>query len=120
MPGEPVTLSVDEGIATVTLNRPERMNCLDAEAATALFLALKDAERQKAKVIIITGSGKAFCSGGDVKTMHDAEHPERFLMELVKPIHDVVLAIRRSPLVVMAAVNGAATGAGCGRPRAGP
>jgi len=113
MPGEPVTLTVDEGIATLTLNRPERMNCLDMETATALFVALKDAERQNARVIIVTGSGKAFCSGGDVKAMHDAKNPERFLMELVKPIHDVVLAIRRSPAVVIASVNGVATGAGC-------
>jgi 2-(1,2-epoxy-1,2-dihydrophenyl)acetyl-CoA isomerase len=113
MPGEPVSLTVDDGIATATMNRPERMNCLDLEAATALFVSLKEAERQKAKTIIITGSGKAFCSGGDVKAMHDAKNPEKFLMELVKPIHDVVLAIRRSPVLVIAAVNGVATGAGC-------
>ncbi|MFH0815959.1 MAG: enoyl-CoA hydratase-related protein [Methanobacteriota archaeon] len=113
MPGEAVSLKVDDGTAAVTLTRPERMNCLDAETAAALFVALKDAERQNAKVIIITGSGKAFCSGGDVKAMGEAKNPERFLMELVKPIHDVVLAVRRSPALVLAAVNGVATGAGC-------
>jgi 2-(1,2-epoxy-1,2-dihydrophenyl)acetyl-CoA isomerase len=113
MPGDGAKLTMDAGIATITLDRPERMNCLDGEAATALLAALRDAKRQGAKVIVITGSGKSFCSGGDVKAMHAAEKPERFLMELVKPIHDVVLEIRRAPQVVIAAVNGSATGAGC-------
>jgi 2-(1,2-epoxy-1,2-dihydrophenyl)acetyl-CoA isomerase len=113
MPGEAATLSVEGGVATVTLARPERMNCLDGETASALLGAIKGARRQGAKVLIITGSGRAFCSGGDVKAMHAAEDPERFLMELVKPIHEVVLEIRRSPMVVIAAVNGIATGAGC-------
>jgi len=113
MPGDAATLKVDSGIATITIARPERMNCLDGETASALLAALKDAGRQSAKVVVVTGSGKAFCSGGDVKAMHAAEMPERFLMELVKPIHEVVLEIRRAPQVVIAAVNGVATGAGC-------
>ena len=114
MPGEPVALTMEDGTATVTLNRPDRMNCLDAETAAALFMALKDAERQKAKVMIITGSGKAFCSGGDVHEIIGPlvamKMPE--LLEFTRMTGDMVKAMRACPQPIIAAIDGVCTGAG--------
>jgi 2-(1,2-epoxy-1,2-dihydrophenyl)acetyl-CoA isomerase len=114
MAGSAAELSVGQGIGTVTLNRPERMNCLDLDTCDALLGCIRRAGSDPAvKVIVLRGSGKAFCAGGDVRAMHESSDPERFLMELAQRIHAVVLALQRTPKVVLAAINGAATGAGC-------
>ena len=113
MPGEAATLEIYDGIATVTMNRPERMNCLDFETCDAVLKAIKTAvANADTKVIILRGSGRAFCAGGDVKGMCDAKEPERFLMDIASRIHRIVMEVQSSPKLVIAAVNGVATGAG--------
>lgn len=102
------------GIAIITLNTPDNMNALDATMSEELDDALLQCQEDDAiKVIIITGRGKAFCAGGNVKAMADAADPEKFLAELSGWIHKPVHRIYTMEKVVIAAVNGHAVGAGC-------
>jgi len=67
-------LEVSEGIATLTLNRPERLNALDNETLAELSTAFSDlSHREDVRVLVLTGAGRAFCAGGDVKAQ-----PTRF------------------------------------------
>jgi enoyl-CoA hydratase/carnithine racemase len=103
------------GVATITLNRPDRLNALTFEIYDELrntFRALDTEEGVRA--IVITGEGKAFCSGGDV---HDIIGPlltrdYRGLLDFTRMTCDLVLAIRRCRRPVVAALNGTTAGAG--------
>src|SRR6187431_3706618 len=107
---------VVDGIATITLNRPERLNALGDTLREDLHDAVMHAsEDDQVRVMVITGAGKGFCSGGDVKAMNEAKESgaARPLGEKVAPLRDrVLLAMRDAPQPIIAAVNGAAAGAG--------
>ena len=107
---------VADGIATLTLNRPERLNALGDTLRDDLHDAVtRAAEDSDVRVMILTGAGKGFCAGGDVKAMNENKErgASRPLMEKVAPGRDrTVLALRDAPKPVIAAVNGAAAGAG--------
>ena len=107
---------VEDGIATLTLNRPERLNALGDTLRDDLHDAVtRAAEDSDVRVVILTGAGKGFCAGGDVKAMNENKErgASRPLMEKVAPGRDrTVLALRDAPKPVIAAVNGAAAGAG--------
>ncbi|MBI2206474.1 MAG: enoyl-CoA hydratase/isomerase family protein [Candidatus Rokubacteria bacterium] len=107
---------VKDAIATLTLNRPERMNALGGSLREDLYDGLRRAiDDESIRVIVVTGAGKGFCAGGDVKAMQEAKEEKRGrpLMEKVAPGRDrTVLLMRESPKPIIAAVNGAAAGAG--------
>ena len=109
--------AVDEKtkIATITLNRPERLNALTFEVYDELrraFRALDDEEG--VRVIVLTGSGRGFCSGGDVEDIIGRlfERDMRGLLEFTRMTCDLVLSIRRCRKPVIAALNGTVAGAG--------
>ncbi len=108
--------AVQDRIATITLNRPERLNALGDTLREELYDAVtKSATDPGVGVIVITGAGRGFCSGGDVKAMSEREQKgqETSVAERVSPIRDrCVLAMRACPKPIIAAVNGAAAGAG--------
>ncbi len=113
---EHIQYQISDHIATITLNRPDRLNALTSlmrkEFLDAMVLSDEDSD---VRVIIITGAGRGFCSGGDLKAMNNASSSDRSnaLSERVTPIRDkVVLAMRNANKPVIAAVNGAAAGAG--------
>lgn len=105
-----------DGIATLTLNRPERLNALGDTLRDDLHHAMvRASDDPTVRVIILTGAGRGFCSGGDVKAMHDAKaHAQgRPLLEKVAPGRDkTILVMRDAPKPILAAVNGPAAGAG--------
>ena len=92
----------------ITLNRPERMNAYDAEMAQELITAFENAA--DAGVIVLTGTGRAFCAGGYLANLSDPD-PEA-LRSMFYGSLKVYEAIRTSPRPVIAAVNGAAAGGG--------
>jgi enoyl-CoA hydratase/carnithine racemase len=107
--------TVDEGIARIVLDRPERMNAFTFEMIDAWVDALQRCRTDDAvKVVLVTGAGEAFCSGGDIVEMGERlDHtPEQRKSELFQRIERVPLALEDLDKPVIAAVNGAATGAG--------
>jgi enoyl-CoA hydratase/carnithine racemase len=107
---------VKDAIATLALNRPERLNALGDTLREDFYDAiLRVSADPEVRVIVITGAGKGFCSGGDVKAMNEAKESqrERPILEKVAPGRDrTLLAMRDAPQPIIAAVNGAAAGAG--------
>lgn len=112
----PVRLTVDtDGIATLTLNRPDQLNAFDLPMIEAWRAALESAETDdRVKVIVVTGAGRAFCAGGDFEEM--AKFSEMDSLErknfLYRNVHRIPLALERMEKPVIAAINGAARGAG--------
>ena len=107
---------VKDAVATLTLNRPDRLNALGDTLRDDLHDAvLRASADSDVRVMVITGAGKGFCSGGDVKAMNEAKESgaARPLAEKVAPLRDrTLLAMRDAPQPIIAAVNGAAAGAG--------
>ena len=113
---EAILYDVSNHVATITLNRPERLNALNPAMRNELSDAVvMSGQRDDVRVIVITGAGRGFCSGGDVKAMNERNESgaKTDLGETVAPARDrAVLAMRDSPVPIIAAVNGAAAGAG--------
>jgi 2-(1,2-epoxy-1,2-dihydrophenyl)acetyl-CoA isomerase len=110
-----ILFDVREGVATLTLNRPDRLNsftdAMHAEIRDAIA-RLKDG--RSARVLVLTGAGRGFCAGQDLndrKTAHDGSPPD-LGASLERNYKPLVLGLRALPLPVIAAVNGVAAGAG--------
>jgi 2-(1,2-epoxy-1,2-dihydrophenyl)acetyl-CoA isomerase len=106
----------EQGIATITLNRPERLNALTFEVyreLTDMFATLRD--ERDVRVVVITGAGRAFCAGGDVEFMASLQQSGDLaaFRKLLDAGRDIVLQIATMPKPVIAAINGVAAGAGC-------
>jgi 2-(1,2-epoxy-1,2-dihydrophenyl)acetyl-CoA isomerase len=110
---ETILVQVENGIATLSLNRPDVFNAFNEQQSFDVIDALKKIEKDKSiRVLIITGAGKAFCSGQDLKSIAGAKN--RSLSEsLYKRYNPMIRAIRNLPIPVLAKVNGVAAGAGC-------
>lgn len=110
---ETLQLTIKDRIATITLNRPDRLNSFDMKLGHELYDVLHDSSKNPdVLVVVLKGTGKGFCGGGDVKEMHVASDKSRFLRDLTRAIHRCVIEIRTMEKPVIAAVNGAAFGAG--------
>jgi 2-(1,2-epoxy-1,2-dihydrophenyl)acetyl-CoA isomerase len=113
MPYKTLQLTINENIASIVLNRPDRLNSFDMQLGQELYEVLQAvAKNPEVLVVVLKGTGKGFCGGGDVKEMHAAADKSRFLRELTRAIHRCVIEIRTMEKPVIAAVNGAAYGAG--------
>lgn len=111
-----VLYEVQNGIARVTLNRPEKRNALDAELVNELREAIvASSSDNKCRVVLITGAGKDFCSGADLAGI-DKSVQAGVLdnMADARRMADVFLMIRNHPRPVIAAVHGRALAGGCG------
>jgi enoyl-CoA hydratase/carnithine racemase len=107
--------SVSDGVATITFNRPKKLNALTFEVYADLRDVLAELpQRGDARVLVITGEGRGFCSGGDVEEIIGAlqEFETAELLEFTRMTGSVVKALRECPLPVIASVNGIAAGAG--------
>lgn len=104
---DPVLVHVEDRVATLTVNDPERRNAVTAEISAALRAAVDAAEADPGvHALIVTGAGKAFCAGADLSALGEAT--EDGLMA----VYDGFLAVANCALPTIAAVNGAAVGAG--------
>jgi enoyl-CoA hydratase/carnithine racemase len=102
-----------KGIATLTLNRPKQYNALSEELLTELQRALEAIEKDgSARVVVIAGSGPAFCAGHDLKQMR-ANPSQDYYRKLFAQCSGVMQSISRIPQPVIARVHGIATAAGC-------
>ena len=105
-----ISVSITDGVGVITLNRPDVRNALNVQMRAELLHAVKSAEKS-ARVLVVTGAGEAFCSGQDLGDRASAGSAdlERTLRDEYIPL---LKAIYDCPLPVIAAVNGAAAGAG--------
>jgi enoyl-CoA hydratase/carnithine racemase len=107
-----------EHIATITLNRPEKLNAYSEVMVHEIIAALSDArDDDETRVVIITGAGRGFCSGGDVS--RDFQYPARYrghrmesMLEMRENMHQLVTLLRRFDKPTIAAVNGPAVAGG--------
>lgn len=113
---ETIVCTTDGSVATITMNRPEKRNAISSQMVDELLQALNNADRDHAvRVVILTGAGKAFCSGMDLDALHaiakqDAEEnlgDSRIMARLFHRLYSF-------PKPVISAVNGAAIAGGCG------
>lgn len=110
---EHLLYQVQDGVCTITLNRPEVYNALN----TKLTFELQDAFKQVAKdeavrVVVLTGSGAAFCSGADLKEFATKGIPS-YSAEVRKRYNPIILAMRNMAKPIIGRINGVAAGAGC-------
>jgi len=108
-------LGHEGGVATITLNRPEKRNAISPQMIDDLMVALQELESGAARVAIITGSGKAFCAGMDLEALRAlaGQSIEQHL-EDSRLVANMLYRIYSFPKPLIAAVNGAALAGGCG------
>ena len=115
---ETIQLSIDDGVAEITLNRPDRLNAWTDQLGTELRSAiLEDSADESVRAVLITGAGRGFSSGADVKEMLErgssgGQVPDVGTL-LRERYHPIIKGIRELPKPVIAAVNGPAVGIGC-------
>lgn len=109
-PSETLLEETDAGVTTLTLNRPEALNALNATLRGELLAALKRAARDAAvRAVVITGAGRGFCAGADLR---GGDGERDFRRVLTTEYNPLIEAIRGLPRPVIASVNGVAAGAG--------
>ena len=108
---------VRQAVCVITLNRPDSLNALNIEVATELQAAIRSALDSHMRAIVLTGAGRAFSAGGDLREMEAIGNRdgriEAFFDEPLRVLNETVLLIREAPVPLIAAVNGVASGGGC-------
>ena len=114
---ETIQFEMRGAVALITLNRPDSLNALTSEVGGDFEAAVTEARERGARAIVVTGAGRAFCAGGDLREMQKIAAQdgriEAFFDEPLRLLNDCILLIRQAPLPFIAAVNGAASGGGC-------
>ena len=100
-----------DGIVRILLNRPERLNALGLDMVTALHAAIAAAIADRARVLLVSGSGRAFCAGADLKERRTMDESAR--LKHNRAINAAVDALAGAPMPTICAINGLALGGGC-------
>jgi 2-(1,2-epoxy-1,2-dihydrophenyl)acetyl-CoA isomerase len=108
---KPVIWKKDEGVCIITMNIPKTLNALSLPMVSGLEEALEDCFDESVRAVVLTGAGKAFCSGGDI-TGAVKEGAQRWLFQTPKKLAVVISAMRELPKPVIASINGPAFGVG--------
>lgn len=118
---EPLRYEVVEGVAEVTLDRPDRLNALDDALIDALTVAFgRAAVDRDVRALLLTGAGRGFCAGADLKFMMEramgglTEPPEALFRRIAGRMHEGMATLKRMQKPTVAAVNGPCAGAGVG------
>ena len=108
-----ILLKRESGVATIVMNRPGKMNGVDQEMCKELVAATEEVARDaEVRVVILTGTGKAFCAGGDLdSTIYDIKDPQE-LRDIILSFGQVSINLRNMLKPAIAMVNGVAVGAG--------
>ncbi len=110
---ETILCEKQSGVATITLNRPQALNAFTSQMNSEFMSALRDAEKDgEIRSIVITGAGRAFCAGQDLKA-RSREQRGSLGQSLREKYNPIILRLRDTEKIVLAAVNGIAAGAGC-------
>lgn len=105
-----VRTALENGVLWIRLNRPDSMNAVNAELRRALAAAVRDAERNpEVRAVVVTGTGRAFCSGADVREFASREGA---VEQIAGEYHRILNGLRTMPKPTIAAMNGVAAGIG--------
>ena len=114
---ETIQLEMRGAVSVLTLNRPDRLNALNVQVAKDFKATVNEALERGARAIVLTGAGRAFCAGGDLREMQEIAKQdgrvEAFFDEPLRLLNEAILMIRKTPVPFIAAVNGVASGGGC-------
>ena len=107
-------LEIADSIATITIDRPDDANALDARMALELHdAAVRCADDAGVRAVIVTGNGRMFCAGGDLKAMHaQGEGRHAYITRMATDLHNALARFAHMDAPVVMAVNGTAAGAG--------
>jgi 2-(1,2-epoxy-1,2-dihydrophenyl)acetyl-CoA isomerase len=112
-----IQLEMRASVCVLTLNRPDRLNALNVQVAHDFKAAVAEALERGARAILLTGAGRAFSAGGDLREMQEIAKKdgrvEAFFDEPLRLLNEAILLIRETPVPFIAAVNGVASGGGC-------
>ena len=109
---ETLKFEIDKNVARITLNRPEKLNTINGKMVLELENAVNEiTDDESVKVVVMTGSGKAFCAGADVSWL--AEPNTEKIVNMVRKLQYTLLKLEFSDKVSVASVNGPALGGGC-------
>jgi 2-(1,2-epoxy-1,2-dihydrophenyl)acetyl-CoA isomerase len=112
-----IQLEMRDSVCVLTLNRPDRLNALTVEVAKDFKAAIAESIERGARAIVLTGAGRAFSAGGDLREMQEIAkkdgRAEAFFDEPLRLLNESIVLIRETPVPFIAAVNGVASGGGC-------
>ncbi len=112
---ETISLTVDGGVATLTLDRPDRANSINIAMCREVYEALGEIEyRSDVHTLVLTGAGHIFCPGGDIKAIVSGEMAEEMARGYNQVIYRVPVRLHEMPQLTVAAINGSCAGAGLG------
>jgi 2-(1,2-epoxy-1,2-dihydrophenyl)acetyl-CoA isomerase len=108
-----IIVQKEEGVTVIKLNRPKEFNAINADLLSDFMKAVEfTMDDPDTKVVVITGEGKAFCSGGDLASLKSSPDTADTLRQLIKIFNALIIGIRRMPKPVIAMINGAVAGGG--------
>lgn len=111
LPGHSLVFQRDGAIASIVFNRPEAMNAIDASVTDGFVAACECiAEDPGVRVVVLSGTGRGFVAGGDLRLLCDA--PDTVAPQLIDPMHRGLALLAAHPAVLLASVHGSAAGAG--------
>jgi len=106
--------SFQDDVFIITLNRPDRKNAMNTDLLVGLLKSLEKAQKERAKVVVIRGSGKAFCAGGDLVEFRESQDPGARIDAMADTLHKSIKKIREIDAIVISVIEGVAVGAGIG------